>query len=248
MTKRRIPFFVFLLLLLLAQHAQAQVEVVAPPDEEETETIQFDTIPLLQNITVQERKIPDSLVKRLQQDEAFWYANMQPAKKAKAVAEREPSKKVLQQDWIRMLFWFLIIGGFAAVLIWYLSSLNIRLFRKPSAAISQLPDETVMEDIFSIAYETEIAKAIKAQNYRQAIRLYYLETLSLLSKKGAIDFQQDRTNSEYVMQLYNTALYKDFFYLTRHFEYTWYGKFELSTPAFEKVQKEFKTFYRQFLS
>ena len=198
--------------------------------------------------TVVVRKVPDSLVKKLQQDEAFWYANAQPAKKEAEAASQKGMPHWLQQQWVRILFWVLFIGGFAAVLIWYLSSLNIKLFRKPAAGISTLPGEKITEDIFSIAYEKEIAAAIQAQNFRQAVRLYYLQTLSLLSKKNVIQVQQDRTNSEYIMQLYHTALYKDFFALTRRFEYTWYGKFELTAPAFEKIQKDFKTFYRQFLS
>ena len=184
----------------------------------------------------------------MKEDEAFWYVNATPAKKEKKDATRKSSTGWLQQPWVRTMFWVLFIGGFTSVLIWYLSSLNIKLFRRGAAAIPNTQDQLIKEDIFSIDYEKELKIAIQTKNYRQAVRLYYLQTLSLLSKKGHIQFKQDRTNAEYLFQLYNKDSYQPFRSLTRSFEYTCYGKFELSEPAFEKVQKDFETFYRHHLS
>lgn len=238
-------FLNVLLCLTFSININAQVEVVPLPGDNE---VRFDNINQRPLPKVEERKIPDRILKELKADDAFWYANAQPAKKEVKGESKNKSKAWLQQPWVRVLFWCLFIGGFAGVVIWYLSSLNIKFFRKPAALISSIPGESITEDIFSIAYATEIASAVKAQNYRQAVRFYYLQTLSLLSKKGAIDFKQDRTNSEYLMQLYKSAPYNGFYKLTRSFEYTCYGKFNLTQPAFEKVQKDFETFYRDFLS
>lgn len=218
----------------------AQVEVVPLPADNEA---RFDNINQRPIPKIEERKIEDRLLNELKADDAFWYANAQPAKKETKAKSRKFSKAWLQQPWVRVLFWCLFIGVFAGVVIWYLASLNIRLFRKRGIPITTFNSEKITEDIFSIAYATEIASAVKAQNYRQAIRLYYLQTLSLLSKKGAIEFKQDRTNSEYLMQLYNSVRYNDFRRLTRSFEYTCYGKFKLTQTLFEKVQNDFETFY-----
>jgi hypothetical protein len=238
-------FLNVLFCLLFCTTLVAQVEVVHPLQDE---TARFDNINAKPLAKIVERKIPDSLQQKLQKDEAFWYANAQLAKKKTTEAPKKFSVAWLQQQWIRILFWVLFIGGFAAVLIWYLSSLNIQLFRKRTADISTWEEEKITEDIFSIAYEREIAAAVQAQNFRQAVRLHYLQTLSLLSKKGAINFMQDRTNSEYLLQLYNTPFHNDFNRLTRSFEYTCYGKFNLTPTAFEKVQKDFETFYRRIHS
>lgn len=125
------------------------------------------------------------------------------------------------------------------------SIIKYPVVQKKSAAIQSPTDETVTEDIFSIPYNKEIGNALEAGNYRQVIRLYYLRTLSLLAQKNLIQFQQDRTNSVYVMQVHGTPFYKDFFNLTRSYEYTWYGKFELTKPQFTVLQKDFETFYQQ---
>lgn len=242
-TEKVVRVFFMLVFFAISFQFQAQVEVV-PLEESET-ILYFDTIPQGIQLEAAERKVPDSVIQKLRNDEAFWYANAPIPKKEAAKERNTVSFNWLKEAWVRTALWFLIIGLFAAVLFWYLSALNIRLFRKPSTVIESTLPTTVAEDIFSINYDAEIGKAVKTSNYRQAIRLYYLQALSKLSNKGLIHYQQDHTNSVYVMQLYNTPLYKDFFNLTRSFEYTWYGKFEMTTPVFGILQKDFETFYRQ---
>jgi hypothetical protein len=129
-----------------------------------------------------------------------------------------------------------------AVVLWFLASSNIQLFRKPAAVIVPETEDFISEDIFGIDFEKEISKAIGQQNYRLAIRMLYLRTLKELSELSLIDYKHERTNSEYVSQLAATTFYTDFFRLTRDFEYVWYGKFDLSENSFHQVQSEFDQF------
>ena len=241
--ERFLAVLLFFLFLFGSLQLQAQVEVV--PLEEGVKEFYFDSIRPGAELNYVERKVPDSIIQKLKMDEAFWYVNGPVQKKAEQKREKEVSINWLKERWVRTTLWFLIIGLFAAVLVWYLSTLNIRLFRKSSAIIESSNDMSVAEDIFSIPYASQINSAIQAANYRQAVRLYYLQTLSLLSNKGLIQYQQDSTNSAYVMELFKTHYYKDFFQLTRSFEYTWYGKFELTAPQFGVLQKDFEIFYSQ---
>ena len=70
----------------------------------------------------------------------------------------------------------------------------------------------------------------------------YLRTLTNLSDKGLISYTHEKTNSDYLSELSGTSYYKSFFRLTRDFDYTWYGKFELNTESFALVQKDFNQF------
>jgi hypothetical protein len=193
--------------------------------------------------TVLVREIHDSTIKKLQNQKEYWYANQPPVKKKPVKKAEEPS--FVERPWVNSLLWFIIIGGFVAVLVWYLASSNISLFRKKSAVISLEEDEVVNEDIFEIRFEKEIQAAIASQNYRLATRLMYLRTLRELSDRQLIHFTQEKTNSEYLFQLFNTKYYKQFFQLTREFEYIWYGKFQLSPEAFSIVEKDFTDFKQQ---
>jgi hypothetical protein len=189
------------------------------------------------------RQVPDSIVTKLKNDDAYWYANLAPQKKkVKTEQTKPPQKTIFDQQWFRTLIWALIIVAFITVLIWYLASSNINLFKRPSAVI--YPDESSLdvEDIFAVNYDEEIKKAVESQNYRLAIRLHYLRTLKVLADNNIIDYKHERTNSDYLFQLTNSAYYKDFFRLTRDFEYTWYGKFDLSSEAYAMIQQDFSSF------
>jgi hypothetical protein len=95
------------------------------------------------------------------------------------------------------------------------------------------------DNIFGINYQREIDKAVRDKDFRLAIRLMFLRLLKQLADKNIIHYKQDRTNLEYLQQLYTTNYYKDFFQATRNYEYSWYGKFPVSEEAFNKIRNEF---------
>jgi len=185
-------------------------------------------------------EIHDSVLQNLKKDEAFWYANKLPKRQKRA--EIDPNKKYSEpfylQNWFRTLLWIFITAAFVAVVIWFLIVSDVRLFRKKAVSISSEQDTALIEDIFSINYEQELEKAIADENYRLGVRLMYLHILRLFSERDIIHYKIERTNSDYLMQLYNTSYYKDFFRLTRNFEYVWYGKFDISSAAFELIRKD----------
>jgi len=194
---------------------------------------------------VEVRKVPPAKVEELKGDDAYWYANLEPEKKKKQEAQQQPksSKGLLAAVWFRNLLWIIILCSFIGVVIWYLASSNISLFQKGSKKIEgDEVQEEISDDIFSISYEREIQKAVEAKNYRLAIRLWYLKTLKELADRNIIDYRHERTDSEYVNSLYGSRYYKDFFRLTRNFEYTWYGQFNLSAEAYNMMQTDFITF------
>ncbi|WP_177199948.1 DUF4129 domain-containing protein [Flexibacter flexilis] len=105
-------------------------------------------------------------------------------------------------------------------------------------------DYTVERDnIHAIAFEEEIRKAIAAQMYGRATRLYYLQTLKTLNDKGLIDWKKEKTNQDYLQEF---KLKKpnsvDFQQLTQTFEYAYYGDFPIDATTFESIQEHFKTF------
>ena len=191
------------------------------------------------------RKVPDEVISDLQQQDAFWYANKEFKKKEER-RTRINKEWSGNSNWIRSLSWFIVIGGFVIILLWYLSSSNVRLFQKRSRALTEAGENEVPENIFDINYQKEIEKAIQENNYRVAIRLMFLRALKNLAQKNVIHYKQEQTNLDYLMQLHTTEYYKDFFRLTRHYEYAWYGQFAVSNSSFTIIKKEFDNFDRQF--
>ena len=191
--------------------------------------------------SIELRHVPAAVVDSLKNDDAFWYANANLKKKK---TQDETSRAT--PKWVNISVWVIVIVGFVAALIWYLASSNVLIFAKRRKQINPAAeDEQVSEDIFSINYQREIEKAITGENYRLAIRLMFLKLLKSLSDNNIIQYRQERTNVEYLSQLFSTAYYQDFFRLTRNYEYAWYGKFDVSREAFRIIKVDFENFERQ---
>jgi len=190
-----------------------------------------------------QRKVSDSALKKMQEDDDFWYANAVFNKEKKKDNKKGGYIPLGQRQWFQTLIWIIIVGGFIAFLLIYLSGSEIGLFRKKSVPVSSKEEEEEMpEDIFAINYQKEIDKAAALGNYRLAVRLMFLRLLKNMSEKNVINYKQDKTNLDYLMQLYSTKYYQDFFRITRHYEYSWYGKFEVSSEAYQFINKEVMQF------
>ncbi len=242
-------FLVFLLLQYAASVSAQDDDVVADTvtaisklsEKERSDTAAFDAIIEQKQVVI--RTVPKSIVDSLKAADEFWYANAEPAKKTRSKIKQEDGKSVFQQRWFRNLLWVIILTSFIGVVLWYLVASNIFIFRKRAKTLGseEKADEST-DDIFSRNYDREIASATAAGNYRLAVRLWYLQTLKELSERGLIDYRFGRTNQDYVNQLSKHSHYRDFFRLTRNFEYTWYGQFEPSTEAYEMMRSDFVHF------
>ena len=242
-------------LIMQAQHysdtTAIKEEVIQEPpveeeyDEEDGEADKSDFLQFAKEDTfsLQVRKLADSLVKKMKADDDFWYADAEfEKKKEKQPATVSPYIPIGQQTWFKTIVWLVIIGVFAAGIMYYLADSNISLFRRNKKVAVVAVDEEMPGDIFAINYEKEIDKAASMGNFRMAVRLMFLRLLKNMSERNIIRYQQDKTNLDYLMQLHSTAYYKDFFRITRNYEYSWYGKFEVSQDAYQFIRNDFEQF------
>lgn len=182
------------------------------------------------------RKVPDSVIASVKSQDAFWYADRDFKKKE----ENQPQggwNWMISQSWFSTLIWTIIIGGFASVIIWFLISSNVKLFSKKVKTIAG--GDQVPENIFEINYNEEISNAMRQGNYRLAVRLHFLRLLKHLSEKNAIQYKEDATNFDYLLQLKNSSYYNGFFKVTRYYEYAWYGGFLVNEDLYKTIKSDF---------
>jgi hypothetical protein len=210
--------------------------------------------------SVQLRHLPDSLLNALKAGDAFNYGNKKKGAEAiepiagkqgnktttREIDPPEQRKTISQAGWFQTLLWILIIGGFAAFLIIWLAGSNIGIFGKKRRSIAdETNEEEITEDIFAINYQKEIDKAAASGNYRFAIRLMFLRLLKNMSERNVIRYKHDSTNMDYLLQLSNSSYYNDFFRLTRNYEYSWYGQFQVREEAYKVIRNDFDNLDRK---
>jgi hypothetical protein len=243
-------------LLSGSQVLQAQVDevldttdmVVETPVERETK----DTDP---KITIPEpaiyRQVPDSIVHKLKKQDEFAYAN-DPAYWAH---EPEPEIQTRSHNkgfWdyfndffsgsaIRTITYGALIAFFLFV-IYRLIVVN-KLFLFYSSKNTKLAAGGEEVDIDDDNLDEKIKKAVEAKEHRVAVRYMYLKALRLLNDRQWIRFHADATNYEYVNQMSGHKLASEFGFLTRVYDYMWYGEFALTEEQFDIVYKNFSHFY-----
>lgn len=209
-------------------------------DDEEDDT-GFRDVEYFNDGTTTVRSTPAPFVNKLKSDPDFDYVKTGLKKKVIEEEESKPEQKkqIPKADWLSYVPYIAIVL-FAGLLIWYLLANNFILFRKKKER--QDGDSPIEEhqDLFSLDYAYQIQKALEQKNYRLAIRLQYLELLKKLTDKELIHFLPDKTNFDYLMQLRGSVYYDDFFAVTRNYEYSWYGLFDITEGMYQKINSVFQ--------
>lgn len=111
------------------------------------------------------------------------------------------------------------------------------IFSKAGKKISA--QDITEEDLHQMDFGKTIAETKNNGNYRLAVRYYYLWLLKRLTEREIIKWHPDKTNSDYIYEIKNETLKKDFSYLSYVYEYSWYGDFPIDNNAFTKAEKAF---------
>ncbi len=108
---------------------------------------------------------------------------------------------------------------------------------------SIIPVTDIESNIYEADFKSLIASAERDNNYRLAVRYYYLLLLKNLSQAGIIEYDVEKTNSDYHYEINSEALKKEFSYTSYLYNYIWYGEFDIDNNQFQKA----KTAFNQFL-
>lgn len=140
---------------------------------------------------------------------------------------------------------YILLAGLVFLLIRFFLKVNSKQLiygetKKGSVAFTDEEQIIRNEDI-----STLISEALKQNNYRLAIRYYYLLSLKELTEANIIDWQPQKTNEDYKREIVINTIQTQFEKITRIYDYVWYGEFEVDAPKFEKLKFEFITLNKQ---
>ncbi len=130
----------------------------------------------------------------------------------------------------------------AVVMLWVIAKLvgvdvgGVFKTSKPKAVQSYEINE---ENLQNIDFDKEMQAARSAGQLRLLIRLQYLFVLKGLSDKGIIEVKGGKTNHDYLYEIGEDPLRPSVASLSRIFEYTWYGNFEVHPEILTEADRLF---------
>ncbi len=208
------------------------------------QSLQMDTS------AIQQRSFNNSAIASFKKQPAFQYNQ-----------SREPVTSLWDRFW--QWFWFkisqllstkqgkttawtllvLFVAGMVALFVFKFMGMNKNgIFGRTSG--KGLQYSIGSDDINAIDFEEAITAAEANGNYRLSVRLLYLQVLKIISDRGFIDWQINKTNTDYVEEVSNKPWLAAFKELTNTFEYTWYGETFIDRENYLILQQKFQTFNR----
>lgn len=140
---------------------------------------------------------------------------------------------VFAEEYTEIVFVGVAIVIFLLV-IWFLYKKRPELFMRMRG--DRLP-YTIQEDtIYGIDFQSAINTALSRNDFREAIRLLYLQTLKQLSDEGCIHWQPYKTPTEYIYEVKTETLRAPFRKLTNSFLRVRYGNFAATESLFFDMQ------------
>lgn len=136
---------------------------------------------------------------------------------------------------------YLIIAGILALIVWLFIRLN------PGASFLVEPQEPRVNfnEEEEIIHKADISglidEAIANRDYRLAIRYYYLRLLKQLDSHGFIQYEFQKTNAEYLIEIKEEDLQSSVKKIIRLYNFIWYGNFPVSAEDFNRVQENFRS-------
>lgn len=108
-----------------------------------------------------------------------------------------------------------------------------------------IPVADIEANIQSTDFRTLIASAERENNYRLAIRYYYLWLLKGLTNSEIIEYDVEKTNSDYQNEITSTDIKNKFSYTSYLYNYIWYGEFDVDKSQFNKAKNAFINFLKE---
>lgn len=102
------------------------------------------------------------------------------------------------------------------------------------------------KNIHLLDFEKLIKESISSGQKRIAVRYYYLWLLKIMAQNHYIEWDIEKTNSDYLYELKNPVHKEEFNYLSYLYNYVWYGEFEIDETIFIKTENRFKKAIKTF--
>jgi hypothetical protein len=250
-----IIIFSFIGTTALAQDADTVYEETATEYSEETDVQQhkpanpadLGTTRAYKNEKIKVQKFDKAEWKKIVADTDYNEEKEKTEKKEKKDEKR--SIPTISAPWsgplVTVIFYVIIVAIVLFILWAIVKNISVDLKLKKAASAIADPEANV-ENIEQVDIDSFLKKARLEKNYRLAIRLYYLGLLKRLNETGAIIWKKDKTNLEYLTELFTRDYhYDDIRRLTLAYEEVWYGERKLSDETFGVVSHSFESIFNK---
>lgn len=143
--------------------------------------------------------------------------------------------KISQNTWKTILVILLFAAAITVLYFWLKKQNSNPKF------VQEFDDDWNPELITKSELDIRLDNALKNENYRECVRIYFTLILQSLIAHEFINWKREKTNHDYLLEFPKGDLKKSFSDCIRIFDLVWYGEYQLDRVRFEKIQSKFQS-------
>lgn len=101
-------------------------------------------------------------------------------------------------------------------------------------------EEMQPEEIPKSELERRLEEALSLNDFREAIRIYFIFIIKGLAEKKWITWERKKTNLGYLIEMRSRSQYKTFNAIVNVYEIAWYGNYAINESLFKQVEPQFQ--------
>lgn len=155
----------------------------------------------------------------------------------------DPDFSLINSSWATILYILVavVLLGLIAYLIIKHYSKNQKV--KTSSFEEQLDKSP--QEISLTELQKMLQKALSEENYKEAIRIYFIFVIKELSERKWIQWQKEKTNLAYLREMRKNQHFDLFKTSVNIFDVVWYGNYEIDKTTFQKFEPVFKKLHKK---
>lgn len=138
---------------------------------------------------------------------------------------------------------YIVVGGLIIFLVYYFF-----LHYKGSdsgAKIEMNFEDTPPSEIPKSELERRLEAALINENYREAIRIYFIFIVKDFATKDWIKWEREKTNYSYLMEMRSRPQFDLFNEVVSIYDVVWYGNYTITKSLYESVEPKFKQLLKE---
>lgn len=156
----------------------------------------------------------------------------------------DPNKAMSFTETMLRIFAVVIAGFVLYFLIKFLIGRDGNFFFSKKNKKVNIANQDLNENIHEINFTETIAQFERQQDYRSAVRYQFLSVLKKLADEKLINWNPEKTNQDYLVELKSSDFEAEFKELAHIFDYVWYGEFEVNEENYRHFKQQFLNFKR----
>ncbi|MFT7155306.1 MAG: putative membrane protein [Parvicella sp.] len=163
---------------------------------------------------------------------------------------RKPKKKSVSMggagiSFLQVLMWAVIILAVSFLLYYFFVNGNLN---EKGAKIESNFEDMSPSEIPKTELERRLEVALSENNFREAIRIYFIFTIKDLSSKKWINWEKEKTNISYLYEMRGRTQYQQFNEAVNIFDQVWYGEIEITKEQYQSIEPKYTSLLKSINS